>query len=110
MRLGPLETGFSRVEDPGKVAVPAEPGKGNPPPMYPRDAERRGEQGVVVLRVRIDAGGNATSVDVIESSGYPDLDAAARARLTTWRFQPGRRQDGTPAPDVIEIGINFQLH
>ncbi len=110
VRLGPLETGFSRVQDPERIVTQAQPGKGNLPPLYPRESERRGEQGTVVLRVRVDAAGNATQVDVIESSGYPALDAAARARLATWRFQPGRREDGTAAPDVIEIGINFQLH
>jgi protein TonB len=110
VRLGPLETGFSRVQDPDKVVTQARPGEGNLPPLYPPGSERRGEQGTVVLRIRVDALGHATQVDVIESSGYPALDAAARARLATWRFRPGQREDGTPAPDVIEIGINFQLH
>lgn len=110
VRLGAVATGLTLLQDPGKVVIQAQPGAGNRSPVYPRESERRREEGTVVLRIHVDALGYATQVDVIESSGYPRLDAAARAGLATWRFQPGRREDGTAAADVIEIGFRFQLH
>ncbi len=110
VRLGTLDPGFTSIDDPNKIATPATPQTGNQPPVYPREAERRQLQGTVVLRVQIGADGRATQVDVIESSGHRLLDDAARARLMIWRYRPARRPDGTAAPDVIEIGINFQLH
>jgi len=110
IRLGALDLGVSRIYDPDRTVAPAQPGKGNLQPAYPSEAERRHEEGTVLLRIHIDAEGHATAVDVIESSGYPLLDGAARARLLTWHFQPARRQDGSAAPDIIEIGFNFQLH
>ena len=110
VRLGTLEPGFTRIEDGNRIATPAEPLTGNMPPIYPREAERRQLQGTVVLRVHIGADGRATQVEVIESSGHTVLDDAARARLMIWRYRPGRRQDGSAAADIIEIGINFQLH
>jgi len=110
IRLGPIDLGFSKVDKEVKVVVAAEPDKANLPPAYPIEAQRRGEQGTVVLRVHIDATGRATQVDVAESSGYPALDVSARTRLLSWRFKPGVGSDGKAAPDTIEIGINFTLH
>ncbi len=45
---------------------------------YPLQARRRNLEGVVTLQVIIHYTGTATSVDVIDSSGYPILDDAAR--------------------------------
>ena len=110
VRLGTIDPGFTSIDDPNKIATPATLQNGNQPPVYPREAERRRLQGTVVLRVQIGADGRATQVDVIESSGHKLLDDAAQARLMIWAYRPGKRHDGTAAPDIIEIGINFQLH
>ena len=110
VNLGQLQIGATRVEDPDHVVSPAEPDKGNAPPTYPREAERRNEAGTVVLRIHVGPDGYPAAVDVIESSGYPLLDQAARARLMVWHFQPGRNLDGAAVADTIEIGINFTLH
>ncbi len=47
-----------------------------PEPPYPPIAEQTGEQGMVVLVLTGDDAGNAVSVDVKESSGFPLLDRA----------------------------------
>ena len=46
--------------------------------------------------------------DVVESSGSPRLDRAARDRVLTWHFHPAL-QAGQPVPSSIEQTITFKL-
>jgi protein TonB len=48
---------------------------------YPRAAQRAGVQASPVLEVAIDADGRLAKAEILTSSGYPDLDAAALAIL-----------------------------
>jgi len=57
-------------------------------PSYPIDSRRRGEQGTVLLRVQVGRDGLPTEVDVERSSGYRQLDRAAREAVLRWRFRP----------------------
>jgi TonB family protein len=58
------------------------------PPVYPKNAQNEGVEGVVALAVKVDSVGVATSVVVIQGSGDPRLDEAAmRAISRLWRFQ-----------------------
>jgi protein TonB len=63
----------------------------NPPPGYPEAARRAGEQGTVMLRVRVARDGIVSRVELDRSSGSPHLDAAAREAVKAWRFTPARR-------------------
>ena len=78
------------------------------PPVYPAMARRRGEQGRVVLRVSVAAGGTPAQVAVGQSSGFPSLDDAAMDAVRQWRFVPATR-DGQPVPAVAEVPILFRL-
>lgn len=49
-----------------------------PSPTYPNAMISRGMQGTVVLKITVDALGQKQSVDIKESSGYPELDEHAR--------------------------------
>ncbi len=60
-------------------------------PRYPRLAQRRNQQGVVMLDVIVDEQGNPVTVNVLESSGYPILDEAAVDAVKRWSFQPEQR-------------------
>jgi len=60
-------------------------------PRYPRMAQRRNQQGVVMLDVIVDEQGNPVTVDVLKSSGYPVLDDAAVDAVKRWSFQPEQR-------------------
>ena len=60
-------------------------------PRYPRLAQRRNQQGVVMLDVIVDEQGKPVTVDVLESSGYPILDEAAVDAVKRWSFQPEQR-------------------
>jgi periplasmic protein TonB len=48
---------------------------------YPTAAQRAGVQASPVLEVAIDADGRLTKAEILTTSGYPDLDAAALAIL-----------------------------
>lgn len=80
----------------------------NPAPAYPVFAKRAREQGVVTLRVRVDASGNVESVELQHSSGSERLDRAALAAVRQWRFVPARQGD-RPVAGVAIVPINFQL-
>lgn len=81
---------------------------GNPPPIYPRQARRLGQQGTVLLRVRISATGQVLGIEVAGSSGHELLDMAARDAVRNWRFQPARQ--GTSAVEgIVEVPVSFRL-
>ena len=69
----------------------------NPEPPYPPESRRRGEEGRVVLKVRVSKEGTAESVEVEHSSGYRRLDMAARKTVSRWRFIPAKQNDSAVA-------------
>lgn len=80
----------------------------SPAPAYPRLSRRLGEEGRVVLRVRVLADGHAASVEVAESSGYSRLDATALETVRDWRFIPARRGD-TAIDSWLHVPVVFRL-
>jgi periplasmic protein TonB len=80
----------------------------NPKPEYPWAARRRGDQGKVMLRVRVSAQGTALAVEIGQSSGSSALDEAARDAVLRWRFVPARR--GSEAIESwVGVPIVFRL-
>ena len=97
------ETGSEPVVDPGPVdAGPADVGPVAtaptaiqlqyalaPPPKYPRNAQRLGWTGTVLLQVLVGIDGRPLDVTIAQGSGHRELDEAAREQvLKRWRFQP----------------------
>ena len=80
----------------------------NPPPTYPRMSRRMGEQGMVVVRVFINAEGCAEKAELRTSSGYPRLDEAALETVKRWRYVPGKRA-GVPEAMWFNVPIRFVL-
>jgi protein TonB len=80
----------------------------NPAPAYPTFAKRAREQGVVMLRVRVDAAGKVEDIDIEKSSGSERLDKAALAAVRHWRFVPAR-QGERPVAGVALVPISFTL-
>jgi protein TonB len=101
-----LAGAYAELDDIGRLHA-AQPEDGNIPPEYPIEAARRGEQGVVVLRIFIAKDGHVMRVDVARSSGSASLDETARDRIATWRFHPATR-DGKPVASVEEQNIRFE--
>ncbi len=73
-------------------------------PDYPTNAKDRGLEGEAKVAVDVDANGNVTNVRLINSSGHPELDEAAKQAARTWKFDPS--QIGKQA---IPAKINFQI-
>jgi protein TonB len=80
-----------------------------PPPSYPVTALRNHEQGTVLLRVRVEPDGTASSVVIERSSGSRALDNAARQQvLRHWRFVPAK-VDGQVVPADGLVPVSFSL-
>jgi protein TonB len=77
-------------------------------PPYPLGARQRGEEGTVVLETTVTAEGTPTRVSVISSSGFADLDHAARKALQRAGFHPAT-EDGRPVEARAHITIVFRL-
>jgi periplasmic protein TonB len=80
----------------------------NPRPAYPPLSRRLGEEGRVLLRVRVGADGHPVAVDVDTSSNFERLDEAARRAVGNWRFVPARRGD-EPVEGSVRVPIVFRL-
>ncbi|MBS1144123.1 MAG: energy transducer TonB [Proteobacteria bacterium] len=80
----------------------------NPEPKYPSISRRMGEEGKVLLKVRVTPDGLAAAVSIDKSSGYERLDESARDTVTRWRFVPARRGDEAIEATVI-VPIVFRL-
>ena len=93
----------------GERLRPAQGNRGNIPPGYPALSAQLGEQGVVVLRLIIDAAGQVAALEVIQTSGYPRLDQAATEAIATWRFTPAVR-NGQPVPSSQDLPVRFRLN
>jgi protein TonB len=80
----------------------------NPEPKYPPMSRRLGEEGKVLLRVRVTAEGLAAAVELEKSSNFERLDEAAKQAVARWRFVPARRGDEAIEASVI-VPIVFRL-
>ncbi|MGB0467370.1 MAG: energy transducer TonB [Pontibacterium sp.] len=78
------------------------------PPVYPRIARKRGQQGTVWLRAYVKASGEVGQVSVSESSGFRLLDKAALKAVRQWRFTPAQ-QDGHAQAAYVKIPVTFLL-
>ncbi len=80
----------------------------NPPPDYPREARRRGEEGTVWLRVLVSASGHPSEVSLHKSSGSSALDRAGLDTVRHWTFSPARQGSQAVAQSVT-VPLRFRL-
>lgn len=93
---------------PASVAVIPAAYLHTPDPAYPASSREEGEEGVVVLRVRISPRGLPEEIVVEDSSGFVALDRAALAGVKRWTFTPARR--GVEAIEAwMRIPVRFRL-
>jgi protein TonB len=71
--------------------------------VYPEEAVRRGEEGEVLLRIRIGTGGVPREIRIARSSGARLLDEAARRGVVRAAPLP-------EGPGWVEVPIRFRLH
>ena len=106
--------GIGKLHDPG-------PGQGDgtgagieatpletPAPVYPEEARRANQQGVVTLEIRIDVNGLVESARVTGSSGSTLLDNAAVATVRRWKYKPATLE-GQPRTSVRKVKFVFRL-
>lgn len=105
---------------------PAPPAPAAPPPMprtisisdvqyltppvleYPFASKRAREQGVVHVRMLVDAQGRPQQLSVARSSGFARLDESAMATARATRFKP-HTENGVPQPFWIVMPLVFEL-
>jgi protein TonB len=74
-----------------------------PAPDYPRQAMRLGQEGTVLVRLAVDAGGRVVDAQTAIPSPWPLLNQAAlRAVRERWRFREGPKRS-------YEVVIRFEL-
>jgi TonB family protein len=110
MNLGGTDSPSNAIveEHPDVIPVGPDARYHNRDPVYPVEAVRRGEEGTVVLLVHITPLGEAGSIDVLQTSGYPELDEAARSAVLHWHFNPAK-QDDVPIATDFSLQVKFSL-
>jgi protein TonB len=109
VRLNAALQGMESFTLEGRIAPPeALDTVRNRRPAYPEASRRRGQEGTVMLELRVDANGRVVDVRVTESSGFSALDAAAVETLREWRFRPAQR-GGMPVAGSITTAVHFRL-
>ena len=77
-------------------------------PDYPKGARQRGEQGDVVLEIRVNAEGTVDDVKVATSSGFAELDEAAVKAARAAKFSPAR-SGHDPVASTARLKLQFKL-
>jgi periplasmic protein TonB len=80
----------------------------NPAPVYPRKSRYLGEEGRVLLKVRVSESGDAKEVSLHRSSGFKRLDRAALDAVRQWKFIPAR-QGRKPVMAWVVVPLEFSL-
>lgn len=78
------------------------------PAVYPPRSIELGQQGEVLVRVRLQPDGAAAEIVLWRSSNFPLLDRSALAAVRGWHFLPAMR-DGRPVAAWVEIPVRFHL-
>ncbi|MCQ8865606.1 TonB family protein [Vibrio splendidus] len=78
------------------------------PPNYPRQARRRGVEGVATYEVWLDADGKQIKQALVNSSGALMLDNAALDAIKKWKFSP-HTVNGRAIAHRVQIPVRFRL-
>jgi TonB family protein len=76
--------------------------------FWPEQSRRRGEEGLVIVRLHVTAAGCAEGAGLSASSGFPDLDQTVMQFYETLTFLPAQ-QNGVAAPADVAMPIRFKL-
>ncbi len=79
-----------------------------PPPSYPKSAFEQRQEGVVTLRVEVDAQGHPTEVQVLGATNPGVFDAVSIAAARSWTYRPAVKH-GQPVAGAVKIPITFAM-
>jgi periplasmic protein TonB len=83
---------------------------GNAPPQYPLEAQNRGWEGNLRLRIRFTNEGRVSSADLVSSSGHRLLDDAALEAARQWKIPENFGWNRTRTVRLtVEIPVEFRL-
>lgn len=88
------------------MSLSTSPTFSSPQAQAPIDNEHY--EATAVVLVLIGADGTVMDTQVVESSGYADLDQAIERKVKTYRFRPGTINE-KPAPMLVSITYNFVI-
>lgn len=114
----PKEDVRLKTEDARQEAAPVAPRQAKidaPPrpkrdirPDYPKGARQRGEQGDVVVEIRVGADGLVAAAHIVTSCGFAELDAAALKAVKAAKFAPARSGREAVA-STARLKLSFRL-
>jgi len=78
-------------------------------PIYSPEARRAGQQGIVVLKLKIRRDGTVEQVEIEKSSESKLLDDATTSAAREWIFSPARTKNGDAVEGSIRIPVRFAL-
>jgi protein TonB len=90
-------------------ALYEDPTLNNPPPKYPIISKKEGEEGEVILLVRVNPNGEVTDVILYKSSGYERLDNSSMYAVKSWKFIPAKNKFGGGVESVVKIPFVFKI-
>jgi serine protease Do len=76
--------------------------------FWPVQSKRLGEEGLVMVSLKISATGCATAASIAGSSGFDALDDAVLQYYETLEFFPGE-VDGKPIESTVSLPVDFKL-
>ncbi|WP_295572637.1 TonB family protein [uncultured Stenotrophomonas sp.] len=79
-----------------------------PPPSYPKSAVEQRQEGVVTLRVEVDAKGHPSDVRVLGATNPGVFDAASIAAARSWNYRPAMK-NGKPVAGAVKIPITYAM-
>lgn len=77
-------------------------------PPYPFASIRRGEEGMVYVRIWLSASGRIDDAKIERSSGFANLDEAALKAVRTWRFAAAM-SGGQGVNTSVIVPVKFEL-
>lgn len=96
----PLEKIGGRISQPIPISTPAA--------SFSAEARSKGIQGVVLLRLIVNAQGIPQNIQVVRPLGH-GLDEAAVDAVKRYRFRPAMKDGNQPVPVMLTIEVNFRL-
>ena len=80
-----------------------------PKPHYPLISRRLREQGIVLVQLCINPQGAVHKLDVLQSSGFKNLDNSAINALAEWKFSLASASQGGMLFDCYRVPVQFSL-
>lgn len=79
-----------------------------PEPAFPAGAKQKGEQGTVTMKFQVGPSGKASGSELVQSSGFADLDQAAISAFSQCSYRP-ETLNGRPVMAWVEVKYTWSL-